>query len=153
MIYTEQHRELMRTVTRFIEAEIDPHAEEWDKAGIFPARELFKKMGKEHLLGINKPEKFGGLGLDYSYEVAFCEALGAVKITSSGLEGTCDRLAIAWQEDRVVLDGKAQLKCQREGQDIELRAEQLSLRLSATEGVTSKSPAILEKSKEYELID
>ena len=30
MIYTEQHRELMRSVTKFVESEINPHAEEWD---------------------------------------------------------------------------------------------------------------------------
>jgi citronellyl-CoA dehydrogenase len=42
MIYTEQHRELIRSVTRFVEAEIDPHAEEWEAAGIFPAHTLFK---------------------------------------------------------------------------------------------------------------
>ena len=50
MIYTEQHRELMRSVTKFIEAEINPHAEEWEKEGIFPAHELFKKMGDAGLL-------------------------------------------------------------------------------------------------------
>src|SRR5256885_8383123 len=83
MLYTEQHRELMRSVTKFIEAEINPHAEEWEQAGIFPAHELFKKMGEQGLLGIHKPEKFGGQGLDYSYEVAFCEALGAAKSASS----------------------------------------------------------------------
>jgi citronellyl-CoA dehydrogenase len=82
MLYTEQHRELMRSVRKFVEAEIDPHAEEWEQAGIFPAHELFKKMGDQHLLGIHKPEKFGGLGLDYSYEVAFCEALSATKCRS-----------------------------------------------------------------------
>jgi citronellyl-CoA dehydrogenase len=85
MIYTEQHRELMRSVTKFIEREIDPHAEEWEQAGIFPAHELFKKMGQEGLLGINKPEEFGGQGLDYSYEVAFCEALGASKSPSANM--------------------------------------------------------------------
>jgi citronellyl-CoA dehydrogenase len=77
MIYSEQHRELMRSVAKFCEAEINPHVEEWEKAGIFPAHELFKKLGNQGFLGINKAEKFGGLGLDYSYEVAFCEALGA----------------------------------------------------------------------------
>jgi citronellyl-CoA dehydrogenase len=77
MIYTEQHRELMRSVAKFCETEINPHVDEWEKAGIFPAHEVFKKMGDQGLLGIHKPEKFGGLGLDYSYEVAFCEALGA----------------------------------------------------------------------------
>jgi citronellyl-CoA dehydrogenase len=56
MLYTEQHRELMRSVTRFVEAEIDPHAEEWEKEGIFPAHALFKKMGDQGLLGIHKPE-------------------------------------------------------------------------------------------------
>ncbi len=76
MIYTEQHRELMRSVAKFCESEINPHVEEWEKAGIFPAHELFKKMGDQGFLGIHKPERFGGLGLDYSYEIAFCEALG-----------------------------------------------------------------------------
>jgi citronellyl-CoA dehydrogenase len=79
MIYTEQHRELMRSVSKFCETEINPHVDEWEKAGIFPAHELFKKMGKLGFLGIHKPEQFGGLGLDYSYEVAFCEALGAAR--------------------------------------------------------------------------
>jgi citronellyl-CoA dehydrogenase len=83
MLYTEQHRELMRSVTRFIEAEIDPHAEEWEAAGIFPAHELFKKMGQQGLLGIHKPEKYGGQALDYSYEMAFCESVGAAKSASS----------------------------------------------------------------------
>jgi len=83
MIYTEQHRELQRSVAKFVESEIDPHAEEWEEAGILPARELFQKMGKQGLLGIHKPEKFGGQGLDYSYEMAFCEAIGNAKSASS----------------------------------------------------------------------
>ena len=83
MLYTEQHRELMRSVTKFVESEIDPHAEEWEAAGILPAHELFAKMGRQGLLGIHKPEKFGGQALDYSYEMAFCEAVGAAKSASS----------------------------------------------------------------------
>jgi citronellyl-CoA dehydrogenase len=79
MIYGEQHRELMRSVSKFCETEINPHVDEWEKAGIFPAHDIFKKMGLQGFLGIHKPEQFGGLGLDYSYEVAFCEALGACR--------------------------------------------------------------------------
>ena len=82
MIYTEQHRELMRSVPKFVQSEVDPHGDEWEKEGIFPAHELFKKFGSQGFLGINKPEKFGGLGLDYSYSVAFCEALGTMKAKS-----------------------------------------------------------------------
>ncbi|MFV0300107.1 MAG: acyl-CoA dehydrogenase family protein [Paracoccus sp. (in: a-proteobacteria)] len=73
---TQEHRELRATVRRFVEAEIDPHVAEWDKAGGFPAHELFAKMGDLGLLGISKPTAFGGLGLDYSYEIAFSEEIG-----------------------------------------------------------------------------
>ena len=76
MIYTEQHLELQRTVKKFIDTEINPQIDEWERDGIFPAHEVFRKMGKLGLLGINKSEAFGGLGLDYSYQLAFCEAMG-----------------------------------------------------------------------------
>lgn len=76
MIYTEQHRELMDSIRRFVRAEIDPFVDEWEAAEIFPAHALFKKMGALGLLGITKPEAYGGLGLDFSYAVAAAEAIG-----------------------------------------------------------------------------
>lgn len=85
MIYTEQHKELMRSVTKFCQTEINPHIEEWEAAGAFPAHELFRKMGQQGFLGINKPVEFGGLGLDYTYELAFCEAIGAIRGGSIGM--------------------------------------------------------------------
>jgi len=78
MIFNEQHNEIRRTVAKFVENEINPHVDEWEEAGIFPAHELFKKMGDLGLLGISKPEEYGGLGLDYSYEMVFAEELGAI---------------------------------------------------------------------------
>ncbi|SLN29290.1 acyl-CoA dehydrogenase family protein [Oceanibacterium hippocampi] len=77
-IYSEQHHEIMRSMKRFIDDEVNPHVEEWEKAGIFPARELFRKMGKLGFLGVNKPVEYGGLGLDYSYATAVAEALGHI---------------------------------------------------------------------------
>lgn len=85
MLYTEQHHELMRAVTSFCENEINPNVEEWERLGAFPAHELFRKMATLGLLGIHKPEQFGGLGLDYSYQLAFCEALGASRCASINL--------------------------------------------------------------------
>lgn len=79
MRFTDEHQELRRTVSRFIEEEINPHIDDWEEDGIFPGRELFKKMGDLGLLGISKPAEYGGLGLDYSYEMVFCEELGAVR--------------------------------------------------------------------------
>src|SRR5262249_12576214 len=60
------------------DAEINPHVDDWEAAGIFPAHALFKKMGEQGYLGINKPTKYGGLGLDYSYQLAFIETLGHI---------------------------------------------------------------------------
>jgi citronellyl-CoA dehydrogenase len=52
--------------------------DQWEEEGIFPAKELFKKMGSLGFLGINKPEKFGGSELDYSYGVLMAETLGVI---------------------------------------------------------------------------
>jgi citronellyl-CoA dehydrogenase len=76
MLFSDEHERLRQTVRRFVEQEINPHVDEWEAAEIFPAHELFKKMGRLGLLGISKPAEFGGLGLDYSYSVAFAEELG-----------------------------------------------------------------------------
>jgi citronellyl-CoA dehydrogenase len=76
MILTHEHRELYRTVRTFVESELNPHIDEWERDGIWPAHEVLKKMGGLGLLGINKPTEFGGLGLDYSYELMFAQALG-----------------------------------------------------------------------------
>ncbi len=82
MLYAEPHRALMESVTRFVEAEINPHVAAWEQEGIFPAHALFRKMGQNGFLGITKPEAYGGLGLDYSYGLAFCEALGNTQCAS-----------------------------------------------------------------------
>ena len=77
MLFTQEHNELRRTVKNFVENEINPYCDEWEAAGTFPMRELFKKMGGLGLLGISKPEEYGGMGLDYSYNIVAAEALGA----------------------------------------------------------------------------
>ena len=78
MLYTQEHQELQRSVKKFIDTEINPHVDAWEDAEIFPAHALFKKMGDAGFLGINKPQAYGGMGLDYSYQLAFVEALGDV---------------------------------------------------------------------------
>ena len=78
MQYTHEHLEVQKTLKRFIDAEINPHVEEWEAAEIFPAHQVFKGLGKLGLLGLTKPEEFGGSGLDYSYAVAMAETLGHI---------------------------------------------------------------------------
>ncbi len=76
MKFTEEHLQLRRTVRDFVAKEINPHLDGWEEAGAFPAKELFKKAGSLGLLGINKPEQYGGQGLDYSYQAVATEELG-----------------------------------------------------------------------------
>jgi citronellyl-CoA dehydrogenase len=78
MQFTHEHREIQRNLQRFIESEINPYVDEWEEAEIFPAKELFKKMGALGFLGLSKPVEYGGLGLDYSYSMLMSETLGHV---------------------------------------------------------------------------
>ena len=78
MQYTHEHLEIQKTMRRFIDEEINPHVDEWEAAEAFPAHAVFKRMGALGLLGLNKPEKYGGAGLDYSYAMALAEAVGHV---------------------------------------------------------------------------
>lgn len=74
--FTEEHNAFRQLVRDFAEKELQPRAEEWEKAGIFPARELFGKMGKLGLLGVEYDEKYGGQGADHLYTVILHEELG-----------------------------------------------------------------------------
>ncbi|HTD06405.1 acyl-CoA dehydrogenase family protein [Undibacterium sp.] len=78
MQFTHEHQELQRSLKRFIDTEINPHVDQWEDAEIFPAKELFKKMGDLGFLGLCKPVEYGGLGLDYSYSLMMAETLGHI---------------------------------------------------------------------------
>ena len=79
MQFTHEHREVQKTLKRLIDEEINPHVDEWEAAEIFPAHEVFKKLGNLGLLGLTKPEAYGGAGLDYSFSVAMAETLGYIQ--------------------------------------------------------------------------
>jgi citronellyl-CoA dehydrogenase len=85
MILTEEHEAIRATIAQFIDKEINPYADQWEEEGIFPAHELFKKMGNLGLLGISRSEEFGGMGLDYSYQVVFAEELGRIRTGGVGM--------------------------------------------------------------------
>ena len=78
MQFTHEHLAIQKTLKRFIDEKINPHVDEWEAAEIFPAHEVFKGLGQLGLLGLTKPEQFGGAGLDYSYAMAMAETLGHI---------------------------------------------------------------------------
>ncbi len=78
MQFTHEHEEIRRTLRRFIDEEINPHVDEWEAAEQFPAHAVFGRLGELGLLGLTKPEAYGGAGLDYSYSMLMAETLGHV---------------------------------------------------------------------------
>jgi len=62
---SEEHREFRRSVRDFAEAEIAPHAAEWDRKHHFPV-DVVQKMGKLGLFGLTAPEEYGGSGGDFT---------------------------------------------------------------------------------------
>ena len=77
---THEHDTLRSTIRRFIADEVDPNALEWERRGAFPAHEVFRRMAELGLTGVSKPPEFGGLGLDFSWEVLVAEELGHCSI-------------------------------------------------------------------------
>lgn len=78
MRFTEEHEAIRTAVAKFVDNELNPYTDEWEKAGIFPAHKVFKQLGQLGFLGITKPVEYGGMGLDYSYQIVFSEELGRV---------------------------------------------------------------------------
>ena len=99
MLFTHEHDELRRTTLRLIEEHVSPYLDEWEAAEIYPAQKVMKKFGEAGLLGITKPVEYGGMGLDFSYEMVFSEALGTIKAngvsTSLGVQSTMCTPALA----------------------------------------------------------
>jgi citronellyl-CoA dehydrogenase len=70
--FSEEHEIFRKTVRRFMETELAPHAEEWEDKKDFP-NWVFKRAGELGFLGITYPEEVGGSGCDYFYKVVYCE--------------------------------------------------------------------------------
>jgi len=77
--YEEDQVAMQQTARRIIDTDINPHVEEWEATGSYPAKQVFRKLGAAGLLGVNKPVEYGGMGLDFKYSVALNETLGHIK--------------------------------------------------------------------------
>ena len=76
MHFTAEHDLFRKTVRDVVEREINPHVDEWEAAGMFPAHELFPKLASAGLLGLEYDPVYGGQGADHSYTVIFGEEVG-----------------------------------------------------------------------------
>ncbi len=83
-IFTKEHDMFRDAVRRFVNQEIAPHHEEWEKAGIVP-RDIWLKAGEYGFLCMDVPEEYGGGGIeDFRYNVIFTEELMRVGATGPG---------------------------------------------------------------------
>ncbi|MEY2691620.1 MAG: Acyl-CoA dehydrogenase [Bacteroidota bacterium] len=79
--FTEEHELFRTSLQDFLQKEVVPHIEKWEKTGTIE-RFIWKKVGEMGFFGLNYPEAYGGLNLDLFYTVIFLEELQ--KIKSSG---------------------------------------------------------------------
>ncbi len=76
--FTEEHEMFRKSLQDFLQKEVVPHIEKWEKTGTIE-RFIWKKVGEMGFFGINYPEAYGGLNLDLFYTVIFLEELQKIK--------------------------------------------------------------------------
>ena len=69
----DEHDALRETIRAFATKELAPHADEWEET-TFPDW-VFRRMGELGLLGLDKPERYGGQGGDYFTSLVLAEEL------------------------------------------------------------------------------
>ena len=79
--FNEEHNLFRESLREFLDREVRPNIEDWEKAGKIP-KSIWQKMGKMGFLGLTFPEKYGGGDLDFFFEVILNEELG--RLNSGG---------------------------------------------------------------------
>jgi alkylation response protein AidB-like acyl-CoA dehydrogenase len=83
-IFTEEHEAFREMVRSFIDKEIAPFHQQWEKDGVV-SRDVWLAAGRQGLLGIDFDEEYGGGGNDdYRYYVIFNEELAKAGVHGPG---------------------------------------------------------------------
>lgn len=83
-IFTEEHDMFRDSFRHFVEKELVPYNEQWEKDGIV-SRDLWLKAGQQGFLGLNVPEAYGGAGVDdFGYSAIIAEETARVGAMSAG---------------------------------------------------------------------
>ncbi|WP_219413505.1 acyl-CoA dehydrogenase family protein [Pseudonocardia nigra] len=84
-LYEDDHEAFRESFRRFLDAEVVPHHEEWEAAGIVP-RELYATAGKSGFLGMEVPEEYGGGGVrDFRFNSVMAEEVMRCGAAAAGL--------------------------------------------------------------------
>ena len=83
-LFEEEHQLFRQTLRRFVEREVNPHAEEWEEAGRIP-RSLFLRAGELGFFGHGVPEEYGGIGGDIRLAIVLAEELARARTSGPGM--------------------------------------------------------------------
>ena len=78
MRFTEEHELFRKTVRNLVDSKINPHVDQWEADGVFPAHEVFQTLGAAGLLGLEYDPDYGGQGADHTYTAIFGEEIGRI---------------------------------------------------------------------------
>jgi acyl-CoA dehydrogenase len=81
MYFTEEHNAFRASFKDFLQKEVVPYIDKWEKTGTIE-RFIWKKFGEMGYFGLSTPEEYGGLDLDLFYTIIFLEEMQ--KINSGG---------------------------------------------------------------------
>ena len=76
-LFTLEHEALRASVRAFLDREVVPNIEEWERRGDFP-RTLYARFGELGFLGLKYPEEVGGSGPDMLADVVVIEELARI---------------------------------------------------------------------------
>ncbi len=79
-LFTEEHEAFRSQVRKFVRERVEPHADEWNDAGILP-RWIWKEMGALGFLGTAYDECYGGANADLLYSVILAEELTKTRVS------------------------------------------------------------------------
>ena len=87
-LFDDDHEQFRASVRRFIAAEVAPHNDEWEAAGVVD-RSLFTGAGSHGFLGMAAPVEHGGGGVDdFRYNLVIGEEVQRAGINAAGLGWT-----------------------------------------------------------------
>jgi alkylation response protein AidB-like acyl-CoA dehydrogenase len=84
-LFTEEHNLFRDAFKHFLEKEVVPYYEQWEKDGIV-SREMWLKAGQQGFLGLAVPEAYGGIGVnDFRYSAIMAEESARAGVVSAGM--------------------------------------------------------------------
>ena len=83
--FTEEHEHFRQEFRKFLDREMIPNIDKWEEDRFIP-REVYKRFGEMGYFGLGMPEKYGGLDLDFFYQVVMLEEM--CRVNSGGFNAS-----------------------------------------------------------------